>query len=128
VQRCSALRLAGLASIEAGNLEVAEVHLDGALAALGDEDAPSERCNLYYLYSQLRWHQERFSEAFELAERCLAVAEQTGNVEAIAKGYEMLALACHSLGEWKKGRDFEEQRKEVADGTLDVASAFDVHL
>jgi DNA-binding SARP family transcriptional activator/tetratricopeptide (TPR) repeat protein len=126
--RCGALRLAGLALIEAGDLDAAEAHLDAALAALGGLEDPSELCNVHYLYSQLRWHQSRHEEAFELAERCLAVAEKAGDEEAIAKGYEMLALACHSLGEWKKGRQYEEQRREVADGTLDVASAFDVHL
>jgi DNA-binding SARP family transcriptional activator/tetratricopeptide (TPR) repeat protein len=128
VQRCGALRLAALALIESGSLARAERHLDDAMAALGGEDDPTERCNLYYLYAQLRWHQNRHEEAFSLAEQCLAVAEAAGDVPAIAKGYEMLALACHSLGEWKKGRGYEERRTEVADGTLDVASAFDVHL
>lgn len=128
VHRCSALRLAALALIEAGDLDDAETRLDAALDALGDEDAPGELCNVYYLYAQLRWHQSRYPESFQLAQRCLAVAEKTGDLEAIAKGYEMLALACHSLGQWKQGRAFEEQRKEVAGGTLDVASTFDVHL
>jgi tetratricopeptide (TPR) repeat protein len=126
--RCGALRLAGLALIEAGDLDAAEANLDAALAALGGVEEPGELCNVHYLYAQLRWHQSRHEEAFELAEKCLAVAEKAGDEEAIAKGYEMLALACHSLGEWKKGREYEEQRREVADGTLDVASAFDVHL
>ncbi len=128
VQQCSAKRLAGLALIEAGNLREAEVRLDEALQRLGDAEDPAELSNLYYLYSQLRWHQSRHDEAFALAEKCLGYAEQCGSNAAIAKGYEMLALACHSLGEWKKGRDYEEQRRDVADGTLDVASAFDVHL
>jgi DNA-binding SARP family transcriptional activator/tetratricopeptide (TPR) repeat protein len=127
-RRSSALRLAGLALIEAGNLAEAERCLDAALDALGEQDAPAELGNVYYHYAQLRWHQSRHAEAFELAERCLAVAEATGEVAAIARGYEMLALACHSLGEWKQGRAFEVRRTEVADGTLDVASAFDVHL
>jgi DNA-binding SARP family transcriptional activator len=127
-QRCGARRLAGLALIEAGRLDQAEERLESALAALGESEDARERGNLLYLYSQLRWHQNRHDEAFALAEKCLAVAEKANDLEAIAKGYEMLALACHSLGEWKKGRDFEEQRREVADGTLDVASAFDVHL
>jgi DNA-binding SARP family transcriptional activator/predicted negative regulator of RcsB-dependent stress response len=127
-ERCSAKRLAGLALIESGDLESAEVHLDAALEALGDSQDAKERCNIYYLYAQLRWHQSRHEESFELAQKCLAVAEKANDLEAISKGYEMLALACHSLGEWKKGRDYEEQRREVAEGTLDVASAFDVHL
>lgn len=127
-QRCNALRLAGLALIESGDLTDAERHLDDALAALGDDQDPGELGNIYYLYAQLRWHQSRHDEAFALAEKCLNVAERAGDAEAIAKGYEMLALACHSLGEWKQGRAYEAQRRSVTDGTLDVASAFDVHL
>jgi len=127
IDRCSAKRLAGLALIEAGHLDRAEEHLDDSLASLGDEREPRELSNVYYLYSQLRWHQSRHTEAFELAEKCLAEAEAVDDPQAIAKGYEMLALACHSLGEWKRGTQYEEQRKEVA-GVLDVASAFDVHL
>lgn len=127
-QRCSALRLAGLALIESGSLEEAEQRLDAALAALGDQQDESELCSVYYLYAQLRWHQSRHEQAFELAQQCLAVAERADDVEAIAKGYEMLALACHSLGEWKQGRQYERQRQALADGAFDVASAFDVHL
>ena len=59
----------------------------------------------------------------------ITAKNQNGEVvypEHIAKGYEMLALACHSLGEWKQGREYEERRGRI--GTLDVASAFDVHL
>jgi tetratricopeptide (TPR) repeat protein len=118
--------VAGLALIEGGNLDAAEKHLDDALEALGDVEDLGELCNLYYLYSQLRWHQSRHEEAFALAQKCLEMAEKADDEEAVAKGYEMLALACHSLGEWKQGREYEERRGQI--GTLDVASAFDVHL
>jgi hypothetical protein len=40
----------------------------------------------------------------------------------------MLALACHSLGEWQLGLDYEEKRSEIAGPELDVGDAFDVHL
>jgi predicted ATPase len=125
-QRCWANRVAGLALIEAGHMEDAERHIEAAIEALGDVEDLGELCNIYYLYSQLRWHQSRHEEAFALAEKCLAVAEKADDEEAVAKGYEMLALACHSLGEWKQGREYEEKRGQI--GTLDVASAFDVHL
>jgi tetratricopeptide (TPR) repeat protein len=127
-QRCRAKRLAGLALIEAGDLEAAAEHLDDALAALGNLEDGGELSNVYYLYAQLRWHQSRHEEAFELAQRCLSMAEKADDEEGIARGYEMLALACHSLGEWKEGRKYEERRSRISDGTLDVASAFDVHL
>ena len=40
----------------------------------------------------------------------------------------MLALACHSLGAWQEGHAHEKERQALADGTLDVDQAFDVHL
>ena len=40
----------------------------------------------------------------------------------------MLALACHSLGAWHEGHAHETARQALADGTLDVDQAFDVHL
>lgn len=129
VDRANALRIMALAHIEGGQLEKAETALDSALACLASDDEPTiELSNLLYLFAQLRWHQSRHAEAFEMAEKCLKEAEQHNDQQALAKGYEMLALACHSLGEWRKGTEFEERRQSLADGTLDVASAFDVHL
>jgi tetratricopeptide (TPR) repeat protein len=46
----------------------------------------------------------------------------------MSKGHEMLALACHSLGAWQEGNAHETERQALADGTLDVDQAFDVHL
>ena len=40
----------------------------------------------------------------------------------------MLALAHHSLGTWQEGQAHEQARLALADGTLDVDQAFDVHL
>jgi tetratricopeptide (TPR) repeat protein len=128
VQRANALRLAALANIEGGDLDAAERRLTSALEVLEGESDTPEISSVLYLFSQLRWHQSRHDEAFALAEKCLQEAERLDNTQAIAKGYEMLALACHSLGEWKRGTEFEERRHALADGALDVASAFDVHL
>jgi DNA-binding SARP family transcriptional activator len=127
-ERARAWRMAALALIEAGELDQAEARLERALAEIGAREESSELSSLLYLYAQLRWHQARHREAYELAERCLAEAERRDDQEAIAKGFEMLALACHSLGEWREGREYEKQRQQRMSGTLDVASAFDVHL
>jgi hypothetical protein len=47
---------------------------------------------------------------------------------AIARAFEMLVLACHSLGEWQSGISFEQQRTALVGPSLDVTEAFDVHL
>ncbi len=132
MQRAGALRLCALALIEAGDLEHAESTLEEALALLTKEatpdSEPAEMGNVLYLFAQLRWHQNRHDEAYDYAEQCLAQAEKLDEAVAIARGYEMLALACHSLGEWRKGTEFEERRQGVSNGALDVAGAFDAHL
>jgi DNA-binding SARP family transcriptional activator/tetratricopeptide (TPR) repeat protein len=127
VERARALRIGGLALIQMGDLDGAERRLERSLELVGGEGGSDLSAVLYH-FSQLRWHQGRHDEAFALAERCLNEAEARDDAEGIAKGYEMLALACHSLGEWSAGMGYEEKRQELAQGTLDVASAFDVHL
>jgi hypothetical protein len=78
--------------------------------------------------AQLHWHRNEYPQAFEAAQRSLAIAERLGDPLAIARAFEMLALVCHSIGEWRQGLQFEEQRSALAGATLDVTEAFDVHL
>jgi len=121
-------RIAALASIQGGRLEEAGKHLDDALRALAESKDDPERPAVLYLFAQLRWHEEKFAEAKELAARSLSEAEARGDRRGMSKAHEMLALACHSLGTWQEGHAHEQQRQALADGTLDVDQAFDVHL
>lgn len=127
-ERASARRCAAVALITGGDLAGADERLGLALRELDDGGAAAERVNVLYHLAQLRWHEERHREAYEVAEICLAEAERLGEPGALGRAYEMLALACHSLGEWREGAAFEEKRHAVAGGTLDVAQVFDVHL
>ncbi len=121
-------RIAALALIQGGRLEEAGERLDQALLALDGSRSDPELPAVLYLFAQLRWHEEKFAEAKELAARSLAEAEARGDRRGMAKGHEMLALACHSLGTWQEGQAHEQERQALADGTLDVDQAFDVHL
>src|SRR5260370_34875648 len=40
----------------------------------------------------------------------------------------MVALAYHSLGEWQRGLDFEQQRSLLTGSERDVTEVFDIHL
>jgi len=122
-------RLAAMALLTAGALDDVASHLDQAVAELnGGEDDLREFANVLYNIAQLHWHRDEHPLAFEAARRSLAVAERLNDPEAIARGYEMLALACHSLGEWQTGIQYEEHRAALAGPGLDVSDAFDVHL
>jgi DNA-binding SARP family transcriptional activator len=121
-------RVAALALIQGGRLVEAGQRLEDAVAALaGSRDDP-ELPAVLYLFAQLRWHEEKYAEAKELAQRSLAEAEARGDRRAMSKGHEMLALVCHALGAWQEGHAHETERQALADGALDVDQAFDVHL
>ncbi|MDX1600480.1 MAG: BREX system ATP-binding domain-containing protein [Anaerolineales bacterium] len=127
-QRALVHRQAAIRLITSGQLDQAETELEDALEELEGRPESLEHARVLYNLAQLRWHQNRYSEAFEIAERSLGVAESLEDREAIARAYEMLALACHSLGEWKQGMDFEQRRESLTGTDIDVDSAFDVHL
>jgi tetratricopeptide (TPR) repeat protein len=121
-------RVCALALIQGGRLAEAGLRLEHAVAALGESKDDPELPAVLYLFAQLRWHEERYAEAKELAERSLAEATARGDRRAMSKGHEMLALACHSLGAWQEGHAHETERQALTDGALDVDQAFDVHL
>ncbi len=127
-ERAFARRWATLALITVGDLESAREHIEAAVEDLSQDPDHPEVAEVHYHLAQLRWHEERHREAYQAAERCLKAAEKHGEPQALARGYEMLALACHSLGEWREGVGFEEQRQSLVGAQVDVAQAFDVHL
>jgi DNA-binding SARP family transcriptional activator len=126
--RARVRRGAAMALLTAGKAVEAEAHLRAALAEINEHEEAAEYARVLYNVSQFHWHQGEFREAFDTAEKSLAVAERQDDPDAIARAFEMLALACHSLGEWQLGLSFEKQRSVLAGSGLDVTGAFDVHL
>jgi DNA-binding SARP family transcriptional activator len=117
-----------LALLTAGQTAAAEAHLRAGLAEVDENEHAAEYADLLYNLAQLHWHRNEYQDAFDVAQRGLAVAERLNHPEAIARAFEMLALACHSLGEWQTGIGYEEQRAALTGPGLDVTDAFDVHL
>jgi DNA-binding SARP family transcriptional activator len=121
-------RAAATALITGGNLVQGEIHLKAALSEVDETEDASDYALVLYTLSQYYWHKNEYQEAFEAAQRSMAIAERLNDQVALANAFEMLALACHSLGEWQAGLQFERQRASLAGQALDVTSAFDVHL
>ncbi|MBI4760205.1 MAG: AAA family ATPase [Chloroflexota bacterium] len=119
---------AAKALITTGSTDAAEAHLGQALAEVDEQADAPEVPYLFYTLAQLHWHKGEYQQAFEFAQKSLHIAERTNHPNAIARAFEMLALACHSLGEWQQGLVFEEKRAVLAGPALDVSDAFDVHL
>ena len=122
--RCGAAK----ALITAGDMASAESHLRLALSEVNEQTDTSEFAYLMYTMAQLHWHKGEYQQAFDAAQKSLEIAECLNKPNAIARAFEMLALAYHSLGEWQKGLAFEEKRAVLAGPALDVSDAFDVHL
>ena len=122
-------RAAARTLITAGNMAAAERHLRTALDQLDpDEQASGDYAYLLYDLALWHWHRNEFELALKVAQHSLEVAERLGEPTAIARAFEMLALAAHSLGDWQQGLDFEAQRSALTGPGLDVTEAFDVHL
>jgi tetratricopeptide (TPR) repeat protein len=121
-------RGAAMALITTGDTDAAEVHLMTALDLMKDAEETADYAMLLYNIAQLHWHRNEYQQAFAVAQRSLEIAERLNDPAAIARAFEMLALACHSTGDWQQGLLFEEKRAELAGPALDVTEAFDVHL
>ena len=121
-------RGAAVALITVGDTDSAERHLKAALAEIDERENAAEFAQVLYNVAQLHWHRNEYRDAFDVAQRSLAIAEQVNDPAAIARAFEMLALACHSLGEWQNGIGYEQQRIAFSGPGLDVTEAFDVHL
>lgn len=126
--RARVLRGAVMALITAGDVDAAEEHLKAALAEVDETEDAAEYAHVLYNVAQFHWHRGEYQQAFDAAQQSLGVAERLNDSGAIARAFEMLALACHSLGEWQNGLRFEAQRATLAGSGLDVTEAFDVHL
>ena len=125
-QRARVLRWAAVTLITSGDLARADELLSDALSLLpeGSHELPA----VLYHVAQLRWSEGKHEDAYKTAERAVVEAEKANDSAAVAKGYEMLALGCHSMGEWREGIEFVEKRKEIVGDAVDVAEAFDAHL
>lgn len=119
---------AAMALLTVGDTSAAEPHLNAAEALIDEENYASEYADILYNVAQLHWHRNQYEAAFEAAQRSLRIAEKLDDAGLVARAFEMLALACHSLGEWQLGLDFEEKRSALVGPELDVSDAFDAHL
>jgi DNA-binding SARP family transcriptional activator/tetratricopeptide (TPR) repeat protein/energy-coupling factor transporter ATP-binding protein EcfA2 len=127
-ERARAHAGAAMALLTAGDTTAAEAHLVAAQNEIDPGAYASEYADILYNVAQLHWHRNEYEEAFGAAQRSLEIAEQLDEPGAVARAFEMLALACHSLGEWQLGLEFENRRSAIAGPELDVSDAFDVHL
>ena len=103
-----------LAHIVAGNVEAAEAHIGPIRDSLEREWPAYLTARTLYLLAQLRWHSGRYRDALEAAEQAVRAARATNDLEQQARAQEVLALACHALGDWRRGIEAELERERIA--------------
>ncbi|MGH7598410.1 MAG: ATP-binding protein [bacterium] len=113
----------------AGNLENAWRHLSEAITS-ASATRDLEWVRLQYTLAHYHWQRNEFAEALAIARESLSVAEALGPDGSgdAAKAYEMMALCCAPLGEWRHGLEYEAQRLSRVDLNRYLADVSDVHL
>ncbi|MEX2431465.1 MAG: AAA family ATPase, partial [Dehalococcoidia bacterium] len=94
---------AALSAITEGDVDQAGKLLRETLETMNEQWPQLVVTRTYYALAQLRWHSAQHKEALEAAELALLSANSSEDVHAKARAYEVMALACHSLGDWQKG-------------------------
>ena len=121
---------AALGHIVVGEVDAATELLQSHLAAweqvlvaeAGEDMAALAPSAAFHMLADIRWHSGQHRDALEAAERAVGAAESSGDVVERAQAYEAMALACHSLGDWRRGLEFELQRGALGlPGFTDVA-------
>ncbi len=128
----AALRAGGKAAIGQllrGNLPAATRLVNATRRGLGEQSPAYVTARTYYLLAQLRWHSGRYAQALAAAERSLTASLEGTDLPQQAASLEILALACHALGDWRRGVSAEIRRQALAieDG-FRVDEAFEGHL
>ena len=117
-----------LSAITAGDLGKASSLLQATLETVNEQRPQFAVAHTYYELSQLHWHSSRHREALEAAQRSLEAALASGVIKEESHAYEAMALACHSLGDWQLGIEYELRRSALGESGFDVEEAFDAHL
>ncbi len=119
---------AALGHIILGNAGEAQRHIEQTLDALTEQSPQHVVSRTYYLLAQLHWHSGQNTDALEAAKQALLAAREGQDPRQQAQAYEVLALACHSLGDWKQGIEYELSRQALGMSGFDTDEAFDAHL
>jgi DNA-binding SARP family transcriptional activator len=81
-----------------GEWEAAQSHLDAALAALGEAEAPGERARIHADMSLIARQCGRTDEAEALAARALALATAAADGGALAQAHNLLGILASGKG------------------------------
>jgi DNA-binding SARP family transcriptional activator len=125
--RARTWRLAALSLAASGNLRDAGAAIQDGLSAAG-EAADEERAALLHLAAQLHFHEGRTEEAAAAGQACAEAAERAGDVDLVARGRDMAAIARTLAGEPPPPLDDQTLPADRLAQDVAPEHLFDVHL
>jgi DNA-binding SARP family transcriptional activator/Tfp pilus assembly protein PilF len=105
-----------------GEWELAERHLQAALAALGGTGPAAQRARLYADWSLVAHQRGETGEAFQLAGRALELAETAGDTRALAEAHNRLGILATSQRNLDQARYHLQQSLELAESLHDPSA------
>ncbi len=98
-----------------GEWELAESHLEAALHALEDAESAGERAKIYIDWSLIAHHRDEISQALELAQEALKLAETAQDMRALAQAHNLLGILANSQGNVEGARHLLERSLALAE-------------
>ncbi|HSH79725.1 MAG TPA: tetratricopeptide repeat protein [Herpetosiphonaceae bacterium] len=98
-----------------GEWELAESHLESALAALPADGSPGTRARIFVDLSLNAHRRGQAERAVALAEQALRLAETTGDMRATAQAHNMLGMLANAHGRTGDARQHLERSLELAE-------------
>jgi len=98
-----------------GHWELAESHYAAARAALGEEGSAGQRARLYADWSLTTHQRGDLGAAIDLARRALALAEGSGDHQALAQAHNLLGILAGRRGDRSDARKHLEQSAALAE-------------
>jgi DNA-binding SARP family transcriptional activator len=105
-----------------GEWELAESHLEAALAARGDSGPAGERARLYAELGLVARHRDQGGLALERARRALELAEAAGDERALAQAHNVLGILASDSGDLGGARHHLERSLALAEDLGDPAA------
>jgi len=105
--------------VRRGEWELAESHLEAALAVLGEAGPAGERAKIYADWSLAAHHRGQIEEASKLAHQALDLTETVHDTHALSQAHNILGILASSRGDANGARHHLERSLVLAESLND---------
>jgi tetratricopeptide (TPR) repeat protein len=111
----------GAVSMRRGDWELAESHLEAALASLHEQDQSNQQASIYADRSLTAHRRGQEQQALELAQRALRLAEASDDTRALAQSHNILGMLASHQHDMQAALYHLEQSRILAEKLHDPA-------